>query len=265
MTADRAPSICQKIAKRVARLLREYNALDHWREMVEAAFAEFMERLGAEQRWSKQRSAHYRAAWERNQKGESEPNEPPAEGWTQEFGHVHLDGVFPIPTLLAWVPPELRDANTPRASLPLPLPDGEQLSLASCYTVLAAIHDASLRGVEHIYPWTAARETVPETFGVWYYGLPIKAKELPTSEAASLLVTLERVEEDIRQLAPAPKSRGRRLLSPRQLAKYRVIKDRWERAKGYRLSKDQFCQDQHISRETLETALRMCRKKTRNR
>jgi hypothetical protein len=197
MKPDRAPSICQTIAKRVARLLRKYGALNHWREMVRAAFTEFMERLRGERHWSEQRAAHYKTVWERIQKGESEPNEPPAEGWIKEFGHVHLDGVFPLPTLLTWVPPELSDANMLRANLPLPLPEGEQLSLASCYTVLAAIHDATLKGVEYINPWKAAKETMPPAFGAWYYGLPNKARELPASDAASLLVILERVEEHL--------------------------------------------------------------------
>jgi hypothetical protein len=77
------------------------------------------------------------------------------------------------------------------------LPEGQQLSLADCYTVLAAIHDATLKGVEHINPWMAAKESMPPAFGAWYHGLPDKAKELSESDAASLWVILRTVEEDL--------------------------------------------------------------------
>jgi hypothetical protein len=56
------------------------------------------------------------------------------------------------------------------------------------------------------------------------------------------------------------RSRGRRRLTPERLAEYRDIKERWERAKSAGVRKEQFCQDNHISLETLETALRTCRR-----
>jgi hypothetical protein len=59
--------------------------------------------------------------------------------------------------------------------------------------------------------------------------------------------------------------RGHPPLTPERLAYYHDIKERWERAKGAGVRKIQFCQDNHITRETLETALRTCRKEARER
>jgi hypothetical protein len=59
------------------------------------------------------------------------------------------------------------------------------------------------------------------------------------------------------------RSRGRRQRTPEQLARYRDLKARWERAKNTGVQKGQFCQDNNISLETLETALRTCRKAAR--
>src|SRR5262249_40848475 len=137
-------------------------------------------------------------------------------------------------------------------------------SLAECYTILAAIHDATLDGVECINPWSAARETTPLSRGVSYHILIDKVKDLPASGAASLIVALSRVEQDLQACGSGPKKRGRHRLSPERLAKYQDIKERWERAKSARVSKPQFCEDQHITPETLDTALRTCRKKASN-
>jgi hypothetical protein len=57
------------------------------------------------------------------------------------------------------------------------------------------------------------------------------------------------------------KRRGHPKLTAGQLAKYREIKERWEKAKSAGVRKPQFCEDNHITLERLETALRTCRKK----
>jgi hypothetical protein len=55
--------------------------------------------------------------------------------------------------------------------------------------------------------------------------------------------------------------RGRPRRSTDRLNEYRDIKERWDRAKAAGVSKAQFCADQRIETETLETALRTCRNK----
>jgi hypothetical protein len=61
-----------------------------------------------------------------------------------------------------------------------------------------------------------------------------------------------------------PGRRGHPPLSPDRLVQYREIKGRWEKAKGAGVRKDQFCRDNRITREALETALRTCRNKARD-
>jgi hypothetical protein len=155
-------------------------------------------------------------------------------------------------------PPELEAAKRPPTGSLLPV--RWPLSLAGCYTILAAIHDATVQGVECIHPWSGAEETTPLSCGVAYQILLDKTQELPASEAASLGVVLLRVEADLQSRRWGAKKRGHPRLSPMKLAKYRDLKERWERAKSAGVSKAQFCEDQRISLETLDTALRTCRK-----
>jgi hypothetical protein len=155
-------------------------------------------------------------------------------------------------------PPELRSEKRPPTGSLLPV--RRPLSLADCYTILAAIHDATVQGTECINPWSAAEETTPLSHGVVYQILLDKTQELPASEAASLGAALLRVEADLHSRPSGAKKRGHPRLSPLRLAKYRDLKQHWERAKSAGVSKEQFCEDQRISLETLETALRTCRK-----
>jgi len=78
----------QSMAGRVAELRRDHRARDRWREMVRAAFAESRKRHGDHDIWQKRLQEHFAQALKRHQKGEKEPKEPPAEGWTWGIGFV---------------------------------------------------------------------------------------------------------------------------------------------------------------------------------
>jgi hypothetical protein len=253
---------CQRVAVRVAELLLEFNALDYWREMVRVAWAEADQRDRQLAAWQQKRLEFFRqeATKQSRRRSAGRLTVPPTENFPLETEEICLRDGRKV-QVSACPPPELGlDERPPIGSL---LPLRWPLSIAGCYTILAAIHDATLKGVEPINPWKAARNSTPLSRGIQYHILLDKTKELHAREAASLEVALVRVEEDLQACASKPKTRGNPRMTPERLAKHRDIKERWKQAKGAGVSKDQFCKDQHVSRKTLETALRTCRKKDR--
>lgn len=212
-TGPSTEAITAEIAIEVARMLAEHNALDRWRDMARSAFAEFQGRERAAYLWNERREAHFRAVWERD-KGKEPPDEPPIPGYVLELEKVFTErGLEKAKqgewgekaTLWAWVPPELCRDNQPLTDLPLPLPKHRSLSLAECYVVLAAIHDAKLAGVELIKPWTADDSSRPRSY--YETGLLRRVNELGQADHPSLKVHLARVNADL--LSAGNKNRGK--------------------------------------------------------
>ena len=185
-------------------MLREYEALDRWRERVRAAFVEHQDRCRALDAWSERERRHFAAAWKRQKKGKSEPTEPPGEGWTWGVMTIFEDRGKQGVNVAAWVPPDLNPENRPRTGPRLPLPAAECLSLAASYAVLAAIHDRTLRGVEHIDPWKAAGEQTPG----YYLALLDSVPQVPADQRASLEAISERVKADLASKRPEERPAG---------------------------------------------------------
>jgi hypothetical protein len=89
------------------------------------------------------------------------------------------------------MPPELGEARRPKTGVPLPL--RWPLSLAECYAVLAAIHDATLNGVDAIDPWTTVGMPQP----TYYVILLDRAKELCKEDGLSFGTFINRVKQDL--------------------------------------------------------------------
>src|SRR5262249_21455389 len=129
----------QPIALRVAGLLRKYHALDRWREMVRAGWAESDQRNRVLAQWEQKRQEYCKLAAARNRgrRRAGRHSAPPSGDSCLETERIGFRDKREE-WVSAYPPPELRsDARPPIGSL---LPLRWPLSMAGCYTVLAAIH-----------------------------------------------------------------------------------------------------------------------------
>ncbi len=187
-----AVALRQSIAGRVAQLVQQRNALNRWRQLVRTAYAERQEQGRALDAWLKRQQVHVVEAWKRRQKGAEESDTPPAEGWTWGGGRIST-GSGNETLFFTWLPPELSENQRPHSGLLLPLSSDRPLSLAGSCAVLAAIHDATLSGVEPINPWTRTQEMRPRIF---YECLLRKVNDLQKADFVSLKALLGKVEAD---------------------------------------------------------------------
>lgn len=145
------PEKVTRIAHNVNELIRRYDAMQRFREMVALWVRDHMRRSDERAEFEKRRDKHEERIRE-SPELRDEAARPPGDGWRYEFFPQRPDengteGNFGVS---GWVPPELSSENGPEAPLPLPVPDCN-VSIQEKHAALAAIHDIYTKGVEKIH------------------------------------------------------------------------------------------------------------------
>jgi len=190
------------IARKVNALLGLPGAREHFRERVEEAAAEWQRRSDAKRKREEARSEtlkteapKFKRKWPRRRKASQPPpkrkrNFPqPGSLLPKPEGSFYFAEKILAPNtgydprtdnrsfLEAWLPAELSPDLDPDDSLPLPVLENREVSLAERYAVLAAVWDARWEGDEKINSWPGPYDQM-EREEYKREGLPGSAYEL---------------------------------------------------------------------------------------
>ena len=157
---EELPAWVKRLAVEVYGVLREYDALPRFRQMVDHWGQEHQKEHEQLNAWEQRRQAHFEEAASTDERLGDEAAGPPEEGWVWEDyrrpvpelaeGRTRIPNVI---TVEAWVAPDLTRSSKPEVAPLLPLRREHALSLAEKYTCLALVYDYVRRGTEAIPPW----------------------------------------------------------------------------------------------------------------
>lgn len=139
------------IAKKVNALLALSGAKERFRERVKEAAAEYYGRSDAKQRREKARVEAVRSTGDLLRSPRLLPDPTKSFCCQRRIFDPNAPGESSLRE--AWLPAELSPDLDPDDSLPLPVPDNREVSLAERFAVLAAVWDVLWKGDEKIDPW----------------------------------------------------------------------------------------------------------------
>ena len=211
---DELPVWARRLAVEVYGVIRQYNAMLRFRQMVDECLRKQEGQVEHVSHWERQRQAHFEEAVLTDERLRDKAAEPPEEGWEWEYyrrgvpefaeGTTRVRDVIEVE---AWVPPELTASVRPEVTPLLPLRRERPLNLAEKYTCLALIYDYARRGTEEIpsWPWSGpigwgdpkamANATKYFVFEAMCQVIP----ELESEQEDWLRTLLEDVEKDVAQ------------------------------------------------------------------
>ncbi len=230
---EQVPSWLTNLASEIYKIIKQYDAMSRFRDMVEAWAKSHEEEIEKNNEWDEQRRLHFEQKVSNNQRLQDDQEGPPAEGWQFEH-HIQIYTGTRYKRINGWVPPELSISKRPKTTRLLPLSRDHILTLEEKYTLSAAIYDSGRRGTDKIPPWEWPDlniELSPDKLSdakksIFFEGLSRQILIIPQSDEAWLRTFINDVEKDLcdwRNIEPATSHNGAPTLS----SETRI--DRWVR------------------------------------
>lgn len=209
-TDDRGnPDWLGPIAKRVRKLVVQPEVMTRFREQVLEWGQELSSQIKQEREWDDRWRERNRKILEEQDAAGSCPtwlSDAPKPGWVfEEFGLRIDHGAGKIIFGAGWHPPEASLTHKAKEhEMPLPLNAKRTLSIAERYTVLAAIHDATYKGVELLDPWEHVARPTDEFDAIKfdarqskYSDIVEEARRIPEGDKLSVEALCHDVEADL--------------------------------------------------------------------
>lgn len=155
---NKIPEGVKNIAEEVQGLIRQAPVLRRFQAMLKQWEVHSLGQVSVKNDWKDRRRKYFErlAKLSDDDPLRTEPDTPPKQGWVWEWDYINTPKAHPErERICGWVPPDLAWSAEPPVERILPLED-RALRLDEKYTLLAAVHDCALKGVDRIAPW---RET----------------------------------------------------------------------------------------------------------